>query len=244
MFLRISYRIIKRSERMKRVIEFFAENKKLTAILFAFLFIGALLSGAYFYLSSNGGIHLIPQKVSVVIDPGHGGKDLGASHNGRNEKDDNLRLALKVIECLEEKGIDCASTRTLDVYLSLENRCRFANIRSADLFVALHRNSAASEADGVEIWIESKNNSADRRLAQGILDGLEKVGISENRGVKAGYAGEGNDYYVNKNTKMTSCLVELGFINSEADNRLYDEKLDEYAQAIADAIEAQLNNKK
>jgi N-acetylmuramoyl-L-alanine amidase len=42
---------------------------------------------------------------------------------------------------------------------------------------------------------------------------------------------------------MTSCLVELGFITSEADNKLYDEKLDEYAKAIADAIEMQLNNK-
>ena len=225
---------------MKRVMEFFAENKRLTVILFAFIFIGAFLSGAYFYLSDNGGLLLVPQKVSVVIDPGHGGKDMGASHNGRNEKDDNLLLAQKVAECLEEKGIDYAVTRTLDVYLSLESRCRFANIRSADLFVSLHRNSALSDANGVEIWIGSENSADERRLAQSILDGLEKVGISENRGVKSGYAGEGNDYYVNKNTKMTSCLVELGFITSEDDNKLYDENIDAYAQAIADAIEKEL----
>lgn len=225
---------------MKRIIEFFAENKRLTAILFAFLLVGTFLSGTYFYLSDNGGLPLVPQKVSVVIDPGHGGKDMGASHNGRNEKDDNLLLAQKVAECLEEKGIDYAVTRTLDVYLSLESRCRFANIRSADLFVSLHRNSALSDANGVEIWIGSENSADERRLAQSILDGLEKVGISENRGVKSGYAGEGNDYYVNKNTKMTSCLVELGFITSEDDNKLYDENIDAYAQAIADAIEKEL----
>ncbi len=225
---------------MKRIIEFFAENKRLTVILFAFLLVGTFLSGAYFYLSDNGGLPLVPQKVSVVIDPGHGGKDMGASHNGRNEKDDNLLLAQKVAECLEEKGIDYAVTRTLDVYLSLESRCRFANIRSADLFVSLHRNSALSDANGVEIWIGSENSADERRLAQSILDGLEKVGISENRGVKSGYAGEGNDYYVNKNTKMTSCLVELGFITSEDDNKLYDENIDAYAQAIADAIEKEL----
>ena len=228
---------------MKRIIEFFAENKKLTAILFAFILVGAFLSGAYFWFSENGGITLMPQKVSVVIDAGHGGKDVGASYGGRNEKDDNLRLALKVVECLEEKGIDAVSTRTLDVYLSLENRCRFANIRSADLFVSLHRNSAASEANGVEIWIGSENSADERKLAQSIIDSLDEVGISANRGVKSGYAREGNDYYVNSHTKMTSCLVELGFITSEADNKLYDEKLDEYAQAIADAIEMQLNNK-
>lgn len=225
---------------MKRIIEFFAENKRLTVILFAFLLVGTFLSGAYFYLSDNGGLPLVPQKVSVVIDAGHGGKDMGASHNGRNEKDDNLLLAQKVAECLEEKGIDYAVTRTLDVYLSLESRCRFANIRSADLFVSLHRNSALSDANGVEIWIGSENSADERRLAQSILDGLEKVGISENRGVKSGYAGEGNDYYVNKNTKMTSCLVELGFITSEDDNKLYDENIDAYAQAIADAIEKEL----
>jgi N-acetylmuramoyl-L-alanine amidase len=225
---------------MKRVIGFFGENKKLTAILFAFLFIGALLSGAYFYLSNNGSLLVIPQKVSVVIDAGHGGKDAGATSGNRKEKDDNLNLALKVAECLEAKGIDCAVTRTLDVYLSLESRCRFANIRSADLFVSLHRNSVSNEANGVEIWIGSENSSDERELAQSILDALEKVGISENRGVKSGYAGEGNDYYVNKNTDMTSCLVELGFISSDLDNELYDEKLNEYAQAIADAIEKQL----
>lgn len=225
---------------MRRIIEFFAENKKLTVILFAFLFTGALLSGAYFWLSNNGGLILVPQKVSVVIDAGHGGKDAGAVNGSRNEKDDNLLLAQKVAERLEEKGIDYAVTRTLDVYLSLESRCRFANIRSADLFVSLHRNSTTGDANGVEIWIGSENSADERRFAQSILDELEKVGISENRGVKAGYAGEGNDYYVNKNTKMTSCLVELGFISSGVDNELYDENIDAYAQAIADAIEKEL----
>ena len=40
----------------------------------------------------------------------------------------------------------------------------------------------------------------------------------------------------NKNTEMTSCLVELGFISNEADNELYDKNLDAYAQAIADSV--------
>ena len=228
---------------VKRIFSFICENKKMTFFLILFMIVGCVLTGMYFSLSNGGTGILKPEKVSVVIDAGHGGKDLGASYGERSEKDDNLRLALKVVECLEEKGIDAVSTRTLDVYLSLENRCRFANIRSADLFVSLHRNSAASEANGVEIWIGSENSSDERKLAQSIIDSLDEVGISANRGVKSGYAREGNDYYVNSHTKMTSCLVELGFITSEADNKLYDEKLDEYAQAIADAIEMQLNNK-
>ena len=48
----------------------------------------------------------------IVIDAGHGGSDLGASYNGRNEKDDNLRLALAVGQILENNGIDVVYTRT------------------------------------------------------------------------------------------------------------------------------------
>ena len=68
------------------------------------------------------------------------------------------------------------------------------------------------------------------------LKNLDEAGISQNRGVKAGYArGDGN-YYVNSHSDMPSCLVELGFINSEEDNNLFDKNLDAYAQAIADAV--------
>lgn len=245
MFLRISYRhIICEVMPVKRIISFISENKKMTFFLLLFLIVGCVLAGMYFTLSNGVTDILRPEKVSVVIDAGHGGKDLGASLGERAEKDDNLRLALKVRDYLEEKNISVAVTRTLDVYLSLENRCRFANIRSADLFVSLHRNSVASgEAKGVEIWIGSENLPEDRAFAQSIIDGLEKAGISENRGVKSGYAREGSDYYVNKHTDMMSCLVELGFITNETDNKLYDDNLDAYARAIADAIEAQLNKK-
>lgn len=171
----------------------------------------------------------------VVIDAGHGGSDYGAIYGERNEKDDNLNLALLVYENLEEMGIDAELTRDSDKKLSLEKRCSFANRKRAELFVSLHRNSADG-AKGVEIWISDDSPEADTALAESILSGLDEVGISQNRGVKAGYArGDGN-YYVNSHTVMPSCLVELGFINSETDNELYDENLEEYAEAIANAI--------
>lgn len=172
----------------------------------------------------------------VVIDPGHGGDDVGAEFNGRYEKDDNLELALLVKEKLDDMGIDAVLTRKTDKFITLEKRCSIANKKKAELFVSLHRNSAEG-ANGVEIWIKDDSPEADRALADSILEKLDEAGVSENRGVKAGYArSDGKNYYVNSHTDMPSCLVELGFINSETDNKLFDEKLDEYAQAIADGI--------
>lgn len=173
--------------------------------------------------------------VQVVIDPGHGGNDVGAEYEGRYEKDDNLALALLVKEKLGDMGVDAVLTRDDDSYISLEKRCRIANRKKALLFVSLHRNSADG-AKGVEIWVSGSKPSADMRLANDILDGLEDAGISENRGVKYGYAQGSGNYYVNSHTFMPSCLVELGFINSETDNDLFDSNLEAYAKAIAEAI--------
>ncbi len=171
----------------------------------------------------------------VVIDPGHGGSDVGAEYSGRYEKDDNLALALLVEDELKAMGVDAVLTRDDDSYISLEKRCRLANRKQARLFVSLHRNSAEG-ANGVEIWVGSEEPQKDVDLAQSILDSLEDVGVSDNRGVKAGYAQGSGNYYVNSHTDMPSCLVELGFINCDEDNLLYDRNLNAYAEAIAKAI--------
>lgn len=216
----------------ERIKSFLYTNRKFLAVLLIFIIIGVTFTNLYF---GKPEIFAPYEKAQVVIDPGHGGDDLGATFEGRNEKDDNLRLAHKVKDILEEQGIEVALTRNKDYFVSLEDRCRFANRCRAEIYVSLHRNSAPN-AEGVEIWISSKNPPADRALAQDIISGLENAGISVNRGVKTGYARGDGDYYVNKHTKMTSCLVETGFINSEADNTLFDENFDAYANEIAQAI--------
>lgn len=179
---------------------------------------------------------ILGDRAQVIIDPGHGGDDVGAEYNGRYEKNDNLEIALLVAEKLKYMGIDAVLTRKDDKFITLEKRCEIANRKQAQVFVSLHRNSAEG-AEGVEIWISSEATEEDSALAENILSSLDDVGISENRGVKAGYArGDGKNYYVNSHTEMPSCLVELGFINSEKDNNLFDEKIVDYAQAIADGI--------
>lgn len=174
----------------------------------------------------------------VVIDAGHGGEDGGCKDYSeiRNEKDDNLRIALEVAKELEKRNIEVVLTRDEDVFVSLDDRCKIANDCNADLFVSLHRN-VATDGNGVEIWVSNKEPAEDTRLAQNIMDELVKVGVSDNRGVRFGYIGDPSiNYQVNYDTKMPSCLVELGFISEDVDNELFDKNLYSYANAIADAI--------
>ncbi len=176
----------------------------------------------------------------VFVDAGHGGKDVGASATFggtvRYEKDDNLRLAIAVEKHLEAKGVRVEVSRFDDTFVELEDIADMANKSGAALFVSLHRNSAVS-GNGVEIWIDKKAPKEDKKLAENILEQLDKVGISANRGVRSGLASDSNqDYYVNKHTEMPSCLIEMGFITSEKDNALLDENLDAYAEAIAKGI--------
>jgi N-acetylmuramoyl-L-alanine amidase len=176
---------------------------------------------------------------TVCLDPGHGGKDLGAlSSNGlRREKDDNLAIALAVRELLEPYQVRVLLTREEDEFVSLEKRRDLANRKKANLFLSLHRNSSDSGGGGVEIWIHSQNPAPDRALAQLILWNLGTAGVQADRGVKTGYRGDKTkDYFVNRETEMPSCLVELGFVTDDRDNALFDENFDKYAQAIAGAV--------
>lgn len=201
------------------------------ALIFIIVIVNTV-SGASYHPRTDG--------LLIYLDAGHGGKDVGASAvfegETRYEKDDNLRLALAVEKQLEAKGVRVEVSRYNDTYLELEDIAKKANQSGAHLFVSLHRNSAAT-GNGVEIWVKKNRPRDDAKLAGNILAQLKKVGISADRGVRTGLASDSNqDYYVNKHTEMPSCLVEMGFITSETDNRLLDEKLEQYAQAIANGI--------
>lgn len=172
----------------------------------------------------------------VCIDVGHGGTDVGAVNENRYEKDDTLKVAKLVEKYLEEQGIKTVMTRNNDTYVSLQERCKIANRKKADLFVSIHRNSA-EQGNGIELWTNSKKHKDDIDLANSILGELQNMKIQNNRGVKSGtMKGENTDYYVLKNTKMPSCLIELGFITDDKDNELFDENIEEYARAIASGI--------
>ncbi len=104
-----------------------------------------------------------PEKISVpstlvvqtvVIDPGHGGKDPGAvSRWGLKEKDVNLRIAKYLKKELERRGFKVYLTRDRDVYLTLRQRVNFAKRHRADMFISIHVNANRSRrVKGFEVY--------------------------------------------------------------------------------------------
>ncbi|MGL5972952.1 MAG: N-acetylmuramoyl-L-alanine amidase [Oscillospiraceae bacterium] len=172
----------------------------------------------------------------VVIDPGHGGKDFGALNGDRKEKDDNLRLSLLISYYLSKCNIEVIMTREDDRYVSLVDRANLANNEEADLFVSIHRNFAPPLIDGVEVWVSSKRPPNSIKLGNNILNQMLKS-FPTDRGLNFGYPGQpNNDFAVNKLTKMSSALVEVGFITNSEDNIIFDNEKDTIAKNIAYAI--------
>ncbi len=91
---------------------------------------------------------------TVVLDPGHGGRDPGAiGVGGLQEKDVNLRLALLLEERLEDQGFRVVLTRRDDKTLTLEDRTALAESEGGDLFVSLHANASRRRSSrGFEIY--------------------------------------------------------------------------------------------
>ena len=81
---------------------------------------------------------------TIVIDPGHGGKDPGCNGVSCKEKEVSLEVALKLGKLIEEhiKDVKVIFTRKTDVFVELEDRARIANDNNADLFISIHCNAA------------------------------------------------------------------------------------------------------
>lgn len=170
--------------------------------------------------------------IKIMIDPGHGGYDSGATYGDRREKDDALELALAVGELLQAQGYDVEYTRTTDVYDSPVQKARIGNASGADFFVSIHRNSSPTpnQYNGVQTLIYD-DSGIKKTMAENINKELEKVGYRNiNVSIRPNLA-------VLRRTQMPAVLVEAGFINSDIDNNLWDTKFSETAEAIAHGID-------
>ncbi len=169
--------------------------------------------------------------VTVALDAGHGGYDSGAVHEGRREKDDNLEITLAVGEILERNGVNVVYTRTEDVYDSPLRKAQIANESGADYFISFHRNSSPRDEQysGVETLLYDENG-VKAEMAQAINEELAEVGFN-NLGLNIR-----RDLAVLRRTQMPALLVEVGFINTDADNALLDARFEDVAQAIANGV--------
>lgn len=176
----------------------------------------------------------------VVIDPGHGGNEVGAlgTENGQTvlvEKDVNLKVGLMVIDILKDKGVNVVPTRTTDTDVSLSARTELANSIGASLFVSIHCNSFTSDdvTGSLVMHHTTKDTSAygvsGQQLASNILNYLPKALELQNRGrVK------GDTMWVIRKADMPSVICEMAFINNAGDRAKLADPV--YQRRAAEAI--------
>ncbi len=164
-----------------------------------------------------------------VLDAGHGGSDPGAlSADGtREEANDTLNMTMAVGKLLEEAGFTVAYTRTVDRFDSIYAKAAMVEAGSFRAFLCFHRNSFNNTAKGVEYYYYASGNANSQALATAFNTEFVSDAIWTNRGVKTA------SYVVLKNTTLPACLLELGFIDNDAENVLYDTYFNETAQAVA-----------
>lgn len=192
---------------------------------------------------------------SIVIDPGHGGEDLGAiGSSGVFEKDIVLDIATRI-----SKIIPATLTRTSDIFLPIEARLELA--KNAEVFLSLHTNSHNDPSfTGAEVFyfgstkdatvnaLAAKEKASDlidllgepdkesKRLAKLITEELNTLGW-KNRGTKPG------PFFILSGLSIPAALVEIGFLSNPNDEEtlLDDKQREKVALAISSGIKRFLN---
>jgi len=168
----------------------------------------------------------------VAVDPGHGGKDPGASANGLDEKQVTIGVGLDLRQLLLDAGATVVMTRTSDVTVGapddphdgLQVRSDMANQNRADLFVSIHANAAPDPGhSGVTTYFGQACGYVSSALRSPILIARSYRLASHVESQVAQATGEVNDgvdsadYWVLGNTTMPSILVETGFVTDPAE---------------------------
>lgn len=152
----------------------------------------------------------------VFINPGHGGKDPGATGNGLREKDIVLKIAKKIVALLNDYDVEVKLFRSNDTFYSLDRICKEANDWQADLFISVHVN--AGGGTGFEDYIYSSlSNSSKTAQMRDIIHAaiVKQIPEVRDRGKKKA------NFAVLRGTKMPALLTENLFIDNKTDaNRL------------------------
>jgi len=171
-----------------------------------------------------------PFPARIVVDAGHGGKDIGANRSGVYEKDLNLSLALMVRDALTAKGFKVYMTRSTDVFLPLPQITAITNQIHPDLFISIHHNASVNPAlNGIETYYYTPQSIALARRVQ--EREINNVAVRDG-GVKQAR------FYVIHHTDVPAILCEVGYVSnpSELDDLQSIDRKSKTARAIADGV--------
>lgn len=188
------------------------------------------------------GINNVKTKKTVIIDPGHGGIDVGTvGIDGSLEKNINLSISLDLYDYLMVSGINTVLTRDGDyeVYKTgeertksdLYNRMDFINSVPDSILISIHQNHFENEAEwGTQVWF-SPNDEISPTLADKILRSVKKNIQPEN---KRENKVSDNSYYILYKAQKPSVMVECGFVSNKNENNKLQDK--EYQKDMAYSI--------
>ena len=168
---------------------------------------------------------------TVVIDAGHGGRDLGGQWGRVYEKHLALDTSVRLEKHLKRMGYRTVMTRRGDYFLTLPQRCQIANRYRDAIFVSVHFNYTwKQDVSGLETFY---HNSEGQKMANQVQNCMIRYTRAIDRDEKFAR------FYVIRNTNMPSILVEGGFVSNEAErNRMKSARFREaLARAIADGIQ-------
>ena len=187
---------------------------------------------------------------TVVVDPGHGGKDPGMTGaDGLEEKGINLEISLKLRDILEKQGFNVVLTRDMDRGLYDEDASgkklqdlqrRTELIRKADplLTVSIHQNSYSDpDVKGPQVFYFQGSDEG-KSLAEALQKSLnEKLEIADPRSVKGN-----SSYYLLKKSPAVTVIAECGFLTNPSEAEKLQDEAYQYkvAEALTEGIEAYL----
>ncbi len=220
--------------------------KKALMILFSgFLLIAVCINISYKIddvMVKAVGINNIQTKKTVIIDPGHGGIDVGTvGIDGSLEKNINLSISLDLYDFLMVSGINTVLTRDGDYEMyrageqrtksDLYNRMDYINSVPNSILISIHQNHFENEAEwGTQVWY-SPNDEISPTLADKILQSVKKNIQPEN---KRENKVSDNSYYILYKAQKPSVMVECGFVSNENENKRLQDK--EYQRDMAYSI--------
>ncbi len=206
--------------------------KILTYIYLTLLFAGV----GYSLRMPSGDVFSLERKI-ILIDAGHGGADPGkVVSEGSKEKEINLAIAGYLCDYLQQGGACVYMTRRDDKALSeskredLRLRRKLADSDEVDAMISIHQNYYPSEnVRGAQVFYPRSSDEG-KLLADFIQARLKEIADNTNKRITK----ENNSYYILKNQKKPSVIVECGFLSNPEENKLLNSE--DYQKKIAWAI--------